>query len=368
MILQVVRSLFPTQGRLLDPIPEVRAPPWDPILSVQPKEFAYAVNKIKGSKVPGPDGIPGKVVVLAMQEMAPVMQDLMTTCLRTGHFPQRWKHANLVLVPKKGQTGISSSAFRLICLLDEMAKLFERIINQRIVQHLTQVGPDLSPDQYGFRRGRFTINAILRVRSRTEEILNNDGVALVISFDITNAFNTLPWCKVGKALHRYGVPPYLINIIRGYFKDRTFSYRNRDEIDCELQIEAGVPQGSVLGPTLWDLAYDEVLRATLSSGALTVGYADDTIVVIGADTWQEATDLANLSAACVVRAISRLGLKIAPHKTQAIFIHYGTRGAPPRTHLEVAGTRVLIETQMKYLGLYLDGNWSRATLNNWPHA
>lgn len=70
----------------------------------------------------------------------------MTECMRTTQFPDRWKRASLVLLPKEGKPADSPSAYRPICLLDELAKLLERIITQRIVQHLTMVGPDLSPD------------------------------------------------------------------------------------------------------------------------------------------------------------------------------------------------------------------------------
>lgn len=260
------------------------APDWISELEVSNDEILQVAKRLTGRKAPGPDGIIGGILKLAMGELAPVVGSLMTDCLQTGQFPDRWKRAILVLLPKEGKPADSPSAYRLICLLDELAKLLERIIIQRIIQHLTIVGPDLSPDQYGFRRGRSTIDAILSVRSRTEAIVQRGGVALAVSLDITNAFNTVLLHAIGSALVAYDIPPYLITIIRGYFQNRKFMYYDRDERLCEREVKAGVPQESVLGPLLWDLAYDCVLRAALPPGATVVGYADDTIVVVGGET------------------------------------------------------------------------------------
>lgn len=157
-------------------------------------------------------------------------------------------------------------------------------------------------------------------------------------------------------MRSHGVPPHLINIVGDYFWGRTLA--DRDEVQCERSIVCGVPQGSVLGSLLWDLAYDEVLLAALPPGVTVIGYADDTIVVVGAETWQEGRQIANLAVTCVVRVMSRLGLRVARQKTEALYFHDGTHGVPPRVHLEVAGTRVLVGTHLKYLGLHLDGKWN----------
>jgi len=77
-------------------------------------------------------------------------------------------------------------------LLDEVGKLFERVLVARLVAHLEQVGPDLSDRQYGFRGGRSTIDAILRVKALAEESAQDGGVLIAVSLDIKNAFNILP--------------------------------------------------------------------------------------------------------------------------------------------------------------------------------
>ncbi|XP_029675609.1 uncharacterized protein LOC115243073 [Formica exsecta] len=70
-----------------------------------------------------------------------------------------------------------------------------------------------------------------------------------------------------------------------------------------------------------------------------------------------------MAVACVVRAIHGMGLEVAPHKSEALFLRRGKRnhmhGAPPdAAYVVVDGTSVRVGTQLKYLGLYLDNTWS----------
>jgi len=74
---------------------------------------------------------------------------------------------------------------------------------------------------------------------------------MAISLDIKNAFNTLPWDRVGHALRNRGVPQYCVGVIREYFRDWDLTYIGQDGRRQEKSIRCGVPQESVLGPLLW---------------------------------------------------------------------------------------------------------------------
>jgi hypothetical protein len=130
-------------------------------------------------------------------------------------FPNRWKEARLVLIKKEGRASDSPSAFRSISLLDEAGKLIERVLAACLSEHLSRVGPVLSDCQFGFREGRSSLDAIKRVRSLSESVVQVRGVVLAISIDIVNAFNFLPWPSIREALVFHRVPPYLRRIIVG---------------------------------------------------------------------------------------------------------------------------------------------------------
>jgi len=313
-------------------------------------------------KAPGPSGVPGQAWAICGAVAMGHLRQLYNDCLKDGVFPQPWRRAKLVLLRKEGKPADSPSGYRPICLLDEEAKLLERVIAGRLVQHLEETGPDLHELQYGFRRNRSTTDAIRRVRSTADAAVREGRVVICVSLDISNAFNTLPWDRIGRALQHHGVPLYLRRILRGYFAGRSLEYRGEDGAPIEREVRRGVPQGSVLGPHLWNLGYNAVLSGCHSPRLRNymLRYADDTLVIATGDGWGEAKSRANEALATVVRIIGDLGLKVAPQKTEAMYCcKGGLRGAPPRdTNVLVSNVPVPVGSQMKYLGLTLDSEWS----------
>jgi len=176
---------------------------------------------------------------------------------------------------------------------------------------------------------------------------------MAVSLDIKNAFNILPWDRVGDALRERGVPHYLVGIIREYFRDRDLEYVGQDGRRHTRSIRCGIPQESVLGPLLWDFAYDRVLCLPLPHGCHAICYADDTLVVAEGDGWGNTAARAEVAVARVVREITDMGLQVAAQKTEAMFFSR----APPPTHIGVGGTSILVGDRIKYLSLLLDGRW-----------
>ena len=175
-----------------------------------------------------------------------------------------------------------------------------------------------------------------------DDAVRNGGVVLAVSFDIANAFNSLPWPVIRRALVEKGVPGYLRRVLDGYLSGKWLSYIDRDDQCVESSMRCGVPQGSVLGPTLWNIGYDSVLRIGLPVGCSSICYADDTLLVVRGPSFREAVVRAELGATVVVRAIERLGLKVSIKKTEAVAFAWEV----PRASLRIGDMEIEVRSSI----------------------
>lgn len=176
-------------------------------------------------------------------------------------------------------------------MLDSMGKLLENLIKHRLEGELaTKMG--LSMNQYGFRSGRSTTQAVQHVMRVVEEAAagthRTRRIPVVLLLDIANAFNSIPWGIIMRRLREIEISPYVRKMIAAYLSDRTIFAG--DEV---YQVTCGVPQGSILGPTLWNVGYDSVLRQDWPASVTPVAFADDLALVITAREEEELESLGN---------------------------------------------------------------------------
>jgi len=182
-----------------------------------------------------------------------------------------------------------------------------------------------------------------------------------ISLDISNAFNSIPWDCILGALKYHKVPRYLQRIIRDYFRGRNIQYTGRNAAPLQKIMERGVPQGSVLGPLLWNIGYNWVLRGALPPGLGLTCYADDTLIMARAEDWEQILRLAELGAKIVVRRIRMLGLDVATHKTEVLWFCAKGRRPPSGSKIWIEEAQIEVKPNIKYLGLVIDSTWSFVT-------
>jgi Reverse transcriptase (RNA-dependent DNA polymerase) len=321
-------------------------------------EVLAAAKKIKMGKAPGPDGIPPAVVKMFLQKKIKDATAMMNGIFAKETFPEAWKKAVLVLIPKPKKAEETTVKYRPICLLDVMGKVYERLILRRLEKDL-QEGAGLSEEQYGFRKGRSTVDAIRRVLQLAKEGeaevvgYKNKPVSALIAFDVQNAFNSAPWPGIMTALSRKGISSHIMNTIKSYLSDRKLEVVP----GVSLQVTCGVPQGSILGPTLWNVFYDEMLETRIPHTTL-VGYADDLIAVIKAKDKNSLEERGSATLQGILEKANSMGITIAAHKTEAI-VARGRRKVTSASFL-AGGTTVTTKEEMKYLGVILNRNLSMA--------
>jgi len=323
------------------------------------EEVDAAVRRFGGRRrAPGPDGIPSRVWGVVHATDPGRLADVFNLCLREGVFPGRWKRARLALLAKPGKPEGMPSSYRPLCLLDDVGKIFEFLLASRMNSHMSATGVELSERQFGFRSGRCTDDALRTLRERLMVAVSARRYAVAVSLDIRNAFNTVGWGVVRAALVRMGFPAYVRRVLDSYLSDRVLHVcDDHGGVPVTVGVTRGVPQGSVLGPLLWNVAFDTVFRLPLPAGVTIIGYADDTLVVSEGNTLAALQDRANAALATVADHIGELGLRLAVDKTEAVVFKAQYGSADLR--LWIGDQAVQVCESLKYLGIVHEakGTW-----------
>ena len=137
--------------------------------------------------------------------------------------------------------------------------------------------------------------------------------------DTRDAFNSASWTNITNVLRTIITPKYLQNIVPSYFSDRVLCYDTSDG-PKQYNVTSAVPQGSVLGPLLWNIMYDGILRIRKPKGVTIIGYADDSAITEVAKTIDEVRVKAEETISTVKSWPRTAGLCLADHKTESVLL------------------------------------------------
>lgn len=281
--------------------------------------------------------------------------DLLTvifnSCLKIGYFPKEWRRSKIFSLCKPVKSPFDVCSYRPISLLSSISKLFERII-LKLLESFINENSIIITEQYGFRRGKSCIHQLYRITNHIRAQLRKRKSVGMLLLDLQAAFDSV-WhpALLGKLLEM-NVPMYLIKIIQSFLSERSFTVSVGNCFSSEKLVCAGVPQGAVLSPTLFNLFLNDI---SIPSDLMLAMFADDTAALATSHNTNAAINKLQKASDSLCRFFKKMRIRVNPSKSEAILFtrKRAVRHQPTRA-VKVNDTDVPWGDTTKYLGTMLD--------------
>lgn len=318
------------------------------------QEVLEAVRKQPLNKAPGLDKIDTRVVRHLYEADPAYLRDLFNRIVHLGYFPRAWMEAAVLFFLKPKKSKSRPESYRPVSLLQNISKTLETIYT-RLTYHLETTGR-MHRNRFGFREGRGTELCIWELLARIDFYLGSYAYCAVVLFDFTGAFDLVNWDILVDCLSENEADPFLVDLMRSYLRNRQIVCRAGTE-EVRYLISRGCPQGSCLGPVLWNIIANRILSSfDDEANATLLAYADDMALVVPAGSRRSLeTEVARL-ADKFAGVTDTYRLKISVPKTKALVFGRDSSKRPPIFRMR--GIPIRVTATAKYLGVLLDNKMS----------
>ena len=322
-------------------------------LSLSPTTPEWCERALAGLKprcASGLDGIPSFTLIAGRSVICYPLSSIINSSVASSHFPFSWKCASIKPLHKSGNRAAPSN-YRPISLLPVPRKIIEKHVRHQLTNHLENNNL-MFPFQSGFRSSHSTQTLLLYCLDKWYKAIDAKKFVGVVFLDISKVFDTVDHNLLLSKLADLDLSPSTISWFQSYLSNRCHVTCVSDSFSYPGFPSAGVPQGSVLGPSLFS-AFINDLPSVIPPGS-TILFADDTTIYIVSDSistlqsfLQLCLDLSNLW-------LQKNGLTLNTSKTKSMLIHSSRRKIEDSLGLNVSGNVVEQVRCFKFLGVYVN--------------
>lgn len=313
---------------------------------IEENEVGKIVNSLNKRKSPGSD----KITNIMIKKGGDVMNLYLTKFFNRiwigGDYPDKWNKALVIPVPKVLKRNIDITEFRPISLLQTTSKIMERVVMERLKKAVNNVMD--SSKQYGFKKYRSTLNNLNILQSHFHLARTSKKVCCAVFLDIKSAYDTVDRKILINMLHIMLGECNLYRYLKKFLSKRVFKLKFHDEESIIHEQLRGLPQGSVLSPTLFNFYIKEITDLDY-----VYGYADDILIVVTDDP-NRAADKVQKTINNIFNITKKLGLSLSIKKCKYMISSKIKNLSFPNIHIDTAPLERV--TKILYLGVLFEVN------------
>ena len=345
------------------PIPVAQTPRTKEKFSFKPEnaeKIEKLIDKLKENTAIGNDDIGAKLIKDIKKELSPTLTKIINLGYITNTFPDIMKSAIIKPIYKEDDTN-NFKNYRPIAILPTLSKLFERAATNQLTEFLEE-NKILSPLQHAYRKNHSTITCLAEALNYIYTQLDKKKHTAIALLDLSKAFDSINHELLLRKLITLGLQNTSIEWINSYLTNRTQCTKLRQYTSSYENTTTGVPQGSILGPLLF-ICYTNDFPDTINEICKTLCYADDTQLLISADTEEDLKAKTKKAIEAAQSWFKENSLKINTDKTKILM--FDTNKDPETLQIQVNDGQLTHtlkpKPHLKVLGIYIDKdlNWKK---------
>ena len=310
--------------------------------NVSKVEIEKQINLLDKSKAQQQTDIPTRIIKDNTDIFATYISQNFDFELKNSNFPDFLKNADIKPVHKKNSR-TEKSNYRPVSILPNLSKIYERCIYEELDEFFQSV---FSKYQFGFRKGHNAQQCLISMIEKWKKCLDKDGTFGALLTDLSKAFDCIPHDLLIAKLNAYGFDRQSLKFLNSYLTNRKQRVKINNEFSDWTEIIYGVPQGSILGPILFNIFLCDLFLFIPNTNV--ASYADDnTPYCTGSNVDDVLCELQNTSEIMFSWFINN-GMKANPEKSHLIL------SAPNVKETKICNETITSTNCVKLLGVNID--------------